>query len=244
MTRTMLLTLLSMVWIVSPAGAGEEAKTAEISQEELVAAVPALDELHEVVYRLWHDAYPTKDTGLIKELLPQADALTANLDAAKLPGILRDKQEAWDKERAKLLAALEGLHAAAEADDEEGMLKQTEAFHMAFERLMRTIRPVVPALESFHQELYKLYHYYAPDYDLAQIRVASAAMKEKIPPLAASSLPKRLADRQKDFDKAVKKLSEAVDDLVEVAQKDDKDKILDAVGKVHTAYQRTEQIFD
>jgi cytochrome c556 len=239
------LMLLSMVLIVSQAVAGEEeAKTAEISQEELVAAVPALDELHEVVYLLWHDAFPVKDTGMIKELLPQADSLTANLDAAKLPGILRDKQAAWDAEKAKLIAALEGLHASAEADDEEGMLKQTEAFHTAFERLMRTIRPVVPALEAFHQELYKLYHYYAPEYDLAQIRTASAAMKERIPPLAESKLPSRLADRQKDFDKSVQKLSTAVDALVTIAQKDDKDAILAAVGKVHTAYQRTEHIFD
>ena len=68
----------------------------EITQEELTATVPELRELHEVIYPLWHNAYPEKDYALIKELLPQAESLTAKLDAAKLPGILRDKQEAWD----------------------------------------------------------------------------------------------------------------------------------------------------
>lgn len=63
----------------------------EISQEELAASVPALGKLHEVVFPLWHNAYPQKDYALIKELLPRADTLTAALDAAALPGILRDK---------------------------------------------------------------------------------------------------------------------------------------------------------
>jgi hypothetical protein len=215
-----------------------------VPQEELTAEVPALDDLHEVVFQLWHDAYPEKNYELIKELLPQADALTAHLDEAKLPGILRDKQEAWDEGKGKLKAALEALHAAAKADDAEALLKQTEAFHSAFEGLVRTIRPVVPELDAFHEELYKLYHYHAPDYDLAGIRAAATAMKERIAPLAASELPKRVADRREDFAAAVAVLSSAVDELVKIVEGDDKDAILAAVEKVHTAYVDTETIFD
>jgi len=217
---------------------------ASASDEELSAEVPALDDLHEVIFELWHDAFPEKNYAMIKELLPQADELTAKLDEAVLPGILRDKQEAWDAGKEKLKAALAELHAAADADDEDAMLKQTEAFHSAFEGLVRTIRPVVPELDAFHQELYKLYHYHAPDYDLEKIREASVAMKDKVGPLAESKLPKRLESKQKNFEDAVKTLAAAVDDLVETAQKDDKEAVLAAVEKVHTAYQRTEKIFD
>jgi hypothetical protein len=224
--------------------AGEKEAPAECSQEELTAKVPELDNLHEVIYQLWHEAYPEKNYKLIKDLLPQADELTARLDAATLPGILRDKQAAWDEGKGKLKGSLAELHKAADANDEEGMLQQTEAFHAAFEGLVRTIRPVVPALDVFHQELYKLYHYYAPNYDLANIRAASLAMKERVPPLAESTLPKRLADRQEAFNGAVAVLSSAVDDLVKTAEKDDKDAILAAVENVHTAYAKTLKIFD
>ena len=80
----------------------------EASDEELTAFVPELRDLHEVVYPLWHSAFPDKDYSLIKELLPQALSLTGKLDEAELPGILRDKQEAWDKGKENLKSALEG----------------------------------------------------------------------------------------------------------------------------------------
>ncbi len=224
--------------------AEDTVKKAAPCEEELEASVPALKDLHEVVYPLWHTAYPNKDYKLIKELLPQADDLTGKLDAAKLPGILRDKQADWDKGKAVLKSALKELHAAVEADNEEAMLEQTEAFHSAFEGLVRTIRPMVPELEAFHQELYKLYHYYAPEYDLTQIRVAVAAMQEKIPPLKKAELPKRVAERKKDFDAAVAQLEKAVAELAKTVKTDNKDDVLKAVETAHTAYLGTREIFD
>jgi hypothetical protein len=220
------------------------AATKEISQEELAASVPALSALHKVVYPLWHSAYAEKNYALIKELLPQADTLIAKLDEAALPGILREKQERWEGGKANLKSALKQLHGAAEANSQEEMLKQTEAFHAAYERLVRTIRPIVPELEAFHQEMYKLYHYYAPEYDLAQIRSTAAAMREKIAALKEAQLPKRLADRQERFQTAVKQLEATVNSLNETVKADVKEKILAAVEKVHVAYQQTEKLFD
>ncbi len=248
MTLATLLTAVALTCVAAvdarSQAAGETGAKTEVSTKEVTAKVPELDDLHEVVYQLWHDAFPAKDCKLIRDLLPQTDELVAKLDAAALPGILRDKQGAWDAGKAKLKESLAALHAAADANDEDAMLKQTEVFHAEFEGLVRVIRPVVPALEAFHQELYKLYHYYAPDYDLANIRTASAAMQERIPPLKESTLPKRVADRRKDFDAAVAKLSSAVDELVKTGKKDDREKILAAVEKVHSAYVKTVGIFE
>lgn len=224
-------------------GDGDAAATA-IPQNELSADVPALADLHEVVFPLWHEAYPARDCARIRELLPQADELVAGLGSAVLPGILRDKQAAWDAGMVRLKDALAALHRAAGANDEGAMLEQTEAFHAAFEGLVRTIRPVVPALDAFHQELYKLYHYYAPAYDFAAIRAQALAMKERIPPLAESKLPARVADRQEKFAAAVAALSAAVDDMIRVTGKDDHDAVLASVERVHTAYVMTERIFD
>jgi triphosphoribosyl-dephospho-CoA synthetase len=233
---------------------GEEKAAAEVkhectektmvTQEELSASVPALKDLHEVVYPLWHTAYSQKDCDMIKKLLPDLDAQTAKLDEAKLPGILRDKQAAWDEGKKNLKFALQQLHSAAEANNPEDMLKQTEAFHSAYEKLVRTIRPMVPELDAFHQELYKLYHYYAPQYDLAQIRASVQAMQEKLPALKKATLPERLVDRQKDFDAAVVQLEASVAELAKITEADAKKEILAGVEKVHSAYQQAERVFD
>lgn len=216
----------------------------EITQEELKAAVPELTELHEVIYPLWHSAYPEKDYALIKELLPKAELLTAKLDAAKLPGILRDKQQAWERGKEFLKSALSNLKNAVKSDNKEEMLKQVEAFHAGFERLSRTIFPVVPELEAFHQELYKLYHYYAPSYDLEGIRAAVRAMGDKLPPLKQVQLPSRLAKKQPEFNSSVQELESAVNGLAEAVKKEIKKAILESVEKVHKAYQKTQSIFD
>lgn len=222
----------------------QQAVQKEVSEEELTASVPELRNLHEVVYPLWHSAFPDKDYDLIKELLPEAVSLSEKLDEAKLPGILRDKQEAWDQGKEKLKEALDGLINAVESNDQEGMLKQTEAFHAGFERLMRTIRPVIPELDAFHKEMYKLYHYSTPNYDLEIIRINVQAMQEKLIPLREAQLPERLAERQSEFETAIIELEAAVNKLAEIMKEDDKDMILEAVEKAHTAYQKTEHIFN
>ncbi len=222
----------------------ECAEKTEVTQEELAASVPALKDLHEAVYPLWHTAFSEKNYDLIKELLPQLDSLTTKLGEAKLPGILRDKQAAWDSGKTNLEHTLQQLHSAADTNNQEEMLKQTEAFHAAYEHLVRTIHPVVAELDAFHQEMYKLYHYYAPQYDLAQIRATVTAMEEKLPALKKAPLPSRLVDRQKDFDAAVVQLETAVAGLANPAQGEDKKAPLADVETVHSAYQNVEKVFD
>ena len=222
----------------------QKEKTPEVTQEELTAAVPELDDLHSAVYPLWHQAYPEKDYQMIKELVPQLDSLSAILDNVQLPGILRDKQEAWDKQKEILKATLAKLKKAANTNNKEDMLAQTEAFHSAYEKLVRTIRPMVKELDAFHQEMYKLFHYYLPNYDLTKIRETVAAMQAKLPALKQAQLNKRLQDKKMEFDAAVEDLETEVNKLAEVVKKDDREAIKAAVDAVHTAYQGCEAIFD
>lgn len=221
-----------------------EKKTSEITQEETSWSIPALKDLHSAVYPLWHTAFPEKDYELIKELLPQLDSLTSKLDEAPLPGILRDKREAWDKGKENLKSTLQKLHKAVESDDKEEMLNQAEAFHSGFEKLVRVIRPVVPELEAFHQELYKLYHYYMPNSEIDRIRAAINAMEEKLQPLKQAELPERLAARSEEFSRAVKDLESKLISLAEIISQNDLRAIEEAVEKVHTAYKNIEMIFD
>ena len=97
--------------------AAEPEAEAEISQAEISAAVPELSALHEVVYPLWHTAYPEKDYAMIKELLPQVEELAAQVFGATLPGILRDKQVDWDSGIENLKNTLQNMKTAIEEDD-------------------------------------------------------------------------------------------------------------------------------
>jgi hypothetical protein len=143
-----------------------------------------------------------------------------------------------------LKSSLQALHLAVEENNQEDMLAQVEVFHSAFEKLIRLIRPVVPELEAFHQEMYKLYHYYMPNYELPNIRLAVTAMQQKLLPLKEVQLPHRLAEMQGQFDAAVQDLGTHLFNLSEVVRQDDKDLIKDAVEKVHTAYQKTKAVVD
>ena len=216
----------------------------EITQKELTASVPELEKLHEVVFPLWHNAFPEKDFTMIKELLPQAESLFSELDKAKLPGILRDKQETWNKGKDILSSTINELKDAVSADNQEEMLQQVEAFHAAYERLVRIVNPLVPELEAFHMELYKLYHYYAPDYDIEKIKTAVKAMKERMVPLKEAKLPERLGGKQEEFEKSVNGLEKYLIDLEEMIKQELKENILESVEKVHTAYQKVEGIFN
>jgi vacuolar-type H+-ATPase subunit I/STV1 len=224
--NNVLLVMILMACLISTVSCQKETEPpAEVTQEELSASVPELSELHEVVYPLWHTAFPDKDFALIKELL-------------------REKQTVWNEGKQALKSTLEQLHQATDEDNQEDMLKQTEAFHSAYESLVRTIRPLVTELDAFHQELYKLYHYHAPNEDLEAMRVTVAAMVEKIVPLKSVQLPTRLAERQVEFDEAVGALDSELNLLAEVVQTNRKKEIAAAVEKVHTAYQNTEKIFN
>ena len=62
---------------------------------------------------LWHEAWPKKDFKMMKDLLPQARAGVAKVAEARLPGILREKQAAWDQGVVGLKDALARYEAAA-----------------------------------------------------------------------------------------------------------------------------------
>jgi len=223
--------------------ASESEAVPEISEAEITAAVPELDAVHELMHPLWHDAYPNQDFDSIRALVPEFEPLLAAVDSVELPGILRHKQEGWDNGKVVMLSSFEGLKQAMEDNDTEAMLSHTEAFHLGYEQLARMVRPLVPELESFHQELYKIMHYYGPAEDAFKIHEATADMLQKMAPLQQVALPERLADRQEQFDAAVAALGEKVDELEHSLHGSSIEEVLEAVDAVHTAYGEVEAVF-
>jgi len=166
------------------------------------------------------------------------------LEAAKLPGILQDKQLQWDAQKQLLMEGYAGLKTAVAAGDQDQILAYTEVFHMNYEGLVRIVRPVLPELETFHQHLYGLYHYYGPGYDLEKIRAAATSMAAAIPPLQAAQLPADLASHQAHFEMAVTQLGEAVGALIATLDSPSKADVDAAIDAVHVAYEEVEGIFD
>lgn len=216
----------------------------EVPAAELAAEVPELDAIHEYMFPLWHDAFPARDFEAISAAIPDLEASLDALETAELPGILQDKQALWDQQKQLLMETFDGLVAASEAGNQDEMLAYTEAFHMNYEGLVRIIRPVVPELETFHQHLYGVYHYYGPGYDLEKIRSAATDMAAAVPPLQEAELPSRLAERQAQFEIEVGKLNEAVHGLLGALDDPNRDEVEAAIEAVHAAYSAVEGIFD
>ena len=132
---------------------------------------------------------------------------------------------------------LSALQKAVKEDNKESMLKTVETIHSSYEKLVRVIRPSLAELESFHEELYKVYHSYMPNNDIEKIKTIIPAMKTKIGLLKQAKLPQNLADRKNKFDESVSRLETSLNELENIIKTNSKEKIQSAVEKLHSAYQ-------
>ena len=211
---------------------------------ETRAEVPALMEMHEVIYPLWHEAWPNKDVKMMNELLPQVQQHVAAVEKAELPGILRDKKAAWAEQVQALRATCTAYEKAAAAGDTQALLDAVEALHSRFESMVRVIRPVMKELDAYHQVLYTLYHKTMPDKKLAELPAAAAELSAACTALLSAPVPKRFAPREVQLKEAFAALCQATGELQAVAAGADVEKAAAAVEKVHTQYQAAEKLFE
>lgn len=213
--------------------------------DETKAEVKELTEFHDVIYQLWHTAWPQKDVKMMKSLMRPIDEGFEKIRYAELPGILRDKKEKWDEGVRKLDAIIERYRAALVKNDTAAVLKAAEQLHSQYEYLVRLIKPAIKELDSFHQELYMLYHHYIPNYDYDKIKKSVEILKTKMKDLMKAKLPARLENKKEEFNKYRNELNNSIEKLYTVVKKGNvKKNIIDAVEEVHTKYQNPEKIFD
>jgi hypothetical protein len=236
-TRIILLFLFVMLLV--------SVNYAQEKQHETSSAVPELEKFHEVIYSIWHTAWPEKDVKMLKSLLPDVEKGYNEIVKAKLPGILRDKQAKWDEGIKNLTASFNAYKTAAGKDEKQPLLDAAEKLHANYEGLVRAIRPVLKEVDSFHQELYSLYHYYSAEYNFEKIKASSVVLTAKMPELKKAQLSERLKTKKAAFDKAVAELDKAVENLAVVVKAgNNKDKVRAAVETVHTKYQAVEKVFE
>jgi hypothetical protein len=210
---------------------------------ETKSEVPALSEFHEVIYRIWHEAWPAKDTALLTTLKPDVDKGVAAIAAAPLPGILRDRAAAWKAEVAKLQALAGDYGAAITAKDDAKLLASAEKLHGQFEALVRVVRPRVKEMEAFHVVLYRIWHYELPAKNFTAVRRSSGDLAESMKLLDNAQLSPRQVALKPAFDDARSKLGAAVKELAAAPAGNDGG-LTALVEKVHSAYEKLESVFN
>lgn len=214
-------------------------------KHEVNSEVKELSEFHDVIYQIWHTAWPEKNIQLLKQLLPDVEKAYDKVKTAELPGILRDKKAKWDEGLKKFGASVAAYKDAAGKDNAQAFLNAAEKMHADYEALGKIVKPVLKEVDAFHQELYMMYHYYSSNFDLEKIKTSAETLKNKMVDLMAAKLTKRLESRQEKFDQARKELNDAVQKLNDVVAKTgDKKEITNAVDGVHYKYQELEKLFD
>ena len=232
-TITILLTLISIPLFSQEA----------FDSTEIKAEVPALDEFHDVIYPIWHVAYPSKDYSALRSYAGDIDTGAQKIYEAKLPGILQDKQEMWDKGVDEFKVASEEYKKIAVGDDDEMLLKAAENLHSKFESLVRIIHPVLPELDQFHQVLYMIYHKYLPQENYQQIYLVSDDLVNKAETLSKVTLRTNDEKMQKPFETNTTQLLHACVKLREQLKSNNYETAKYGVEDVHRAYQKTEALF-
>jgi len=212
---------------------------------EIDSSVPELFDFHEVIYPIWHTAYPEKNYEMLKEMVPEVNAGAEKIYTAQLPGILRDKQEEWDKGVAKLRSSVVEYNKAMQGTGEAEMLTAAEDLHTDFEMLVRIIRPVTKEVDEFHKVLYMIYHHYWPNKNMEEFGKAVDDLAIRADELANCVLPKWASDKTDTFKEQSQKLYESTKNLKELKDSDADDAELEkAIEDVHDNYVALEGLFD
>ena len=231
--------LLLVIFLTIPLIAQETVQDQEIDNK-----VEELSDFHEVIYPIWHTAYPTKDYAMLREMTDSVNSGAEKIYDAKLPGFLREKQKKWDEALVGFKKAVEDYNTAAAGENNEALLTAAEVLHTQYEILVRCIRPVLPEVEDFHKTLYVVYHNYFPAKNYTRIKELIDEFISKATKVKDAKLPSKLRDRTEAYTEASNGLYHSTLALKEAFYSNNSVLIENAVEKMHSDYQRVEAVFD
>lgn len=212
---------------------------------EVKSEVKELTEFHDVIYQIWHTAWPEKNVEMLKSLLPDVENGYEKIKSAELPGILRDKKSKWEEGLKKLSKSVEAYRLASQNDDKQAFLDAAEKLHSDYEALVRVIKPMLKEMDAFHQDLYMIYHYYIPKFNYDKIKSLLDDLNKKADDILKAKLPKKLEGKQEIFLSTAENLKKSVIALTKIVNKGkDKEAINKAVDKMHYNYEQLEKMFD
>jgi len=215
-----------------------------IDSTEITSSVPELFKFHDVIYVIWHEAYPSKDIPALKGMVEKIQGDMAKINNAQLPGILKDKEAKWKDGLKVLNASAENYYAAAKGTDDQVMLDAAEKLHADYEFMVRVLRPVSKEVDEYHKDLYVIFHKFYPAKDYKSIAPMMDVMISKAEACVNAKLPKRLEGKTEAFQKTAKELIEKTVALKETLKSNDGPAIDKAVDAMHSKYQDLEKIFE
>jgi len=212
--------------------------------QDTVWRVPELDEFHEVMYPIWHTAYPAKDYDALKKSVEKVNIKAKKIYSATLPGIQREKQLKWNEGVMQFQSAVEDYNKYASGDDNEGLLRAAENLHTKYEMLVRIIRPVLKEIDEFHKTLYIVYHDYLPNKNYKKLGKVNDDLIKKAKAITKAKLPTRLQYKKDAFTLAAAELLTSTQNLKKRVKAKNKVSIDATVENMHTKYQNLEAIFE
>jgi len=242
MKKFFVLSFFVLVLFYSPVSFAQT----EINPAEITSSVPELNDFHEIIYPMWHEAYPAKDYNALKGFVPQIKASVESINRAKLPGILRDKEAEWKSRLDELNISAQNYYNAANSNDNDALLIAAEKLHSSYEKMYRVIRPEIKEIDDYHQTLYIIYHKLYPDEkfdEMAGLINDLVKKAEAIMNYPKDRLKQMLGDNIGKFDVSAKKLYDATLTLKEALNGDDPKKKNEAVESLHTAYMDLDAVF-
>jgi hypothetical protein len=211
---------------------------------ETESRVPELSAFHDVIYPIWHTAYPEKDYDALRKFVPEITRLADGLYTASLPGILRDKKARWEAGLEEMKKAVDNYSRAASGEDNLTLLNAAEDLHANYEMMVRIIRPVLKEVDEFHKTLYTVYHKYLPNREFGKIGSATPDLIVKSEAIVNAKLPQRLEAKNEQFASAAQELLAAAKVLEKECKTQDPEAIQRAVDILHSRYQNLEKIFE
>lgn len=215
-----------------------------IDSTEITSSVPELFEFHDVIYVIWHEAYPSKDITALKGMVEKIKPYMEKINSAKLPGIMQDKKDKWQEGLKVLNASAENYYKTAEGEDNQAMLDAAEKLHADFEMMVRILRPVNKEVDSYHKDLYVIFHKFYPSKDYKSIEGLIDGMITKAEACINSKLPKRLEEKTEEYKKLTKELVDKTIALKDALKTNDEKSIDKAIDDMHSKYQDVEKLFD
>jgi hypothetical protein len=212
--------------------------------QDTVWRVPELDEFHDVIYPIWHTAYPEKDYASLKKYVEEINIKAKKIYTATLPGIQREKQLKWNEGVMQFQTSVEDYNKFAAGDDNEGLLKAAENLHSKYEMLVRIIRPVLKEIDEFHKVLYVVYHDYLPNKKYKMIIKVSDDLVKKAKAITNAKLSARLEPKKDAFNLAAAELLTSTQELKKRAKSKSKVTVDAAVENMHSKYEKLAAIFE
>lgn len=212
----------------------------EKCEDETNTNIPALTEFHEIIYPIWHTAYPSKDIEALKGFVEEVNQKAEKIYNVKLPGILREKETKWKIGIEEFKDAVNKYNEASQGSDDQALLNAAEVLHEKYENLVRIIKPILKELDDFHKVLYVIYHKYLPDKKWKEIKSECNSLKEKSQKVLEAKLPKKLENKSEQFKKLAVELVTSVDNLCKAKEKD----MEKAVEDMHSKYEALQDLFE